>query len=548
MSIISPSDVALESLGQMQLSMTHLDVTGISTLARQVALNIEKLQEDATRHEEAARAARQKASLLQATLNSYTNAILPIFGLPDEILINIAELCVEADTAGHALSIHATQRVLAQLSRRWRRIVLSTPSLWRIVRVNTAIHRDTPQRWPFLLKRWLQYSDPSPISCLAFFGIGGRDGYNRAILELLVSQAHRLHRVDIDFGNDTTLYYQFTDMRWHMPHLHSLEIAVTIPNTESTATSSDREAFLSAPNLKEATLYNDEPRGLRGCVLPWSQLLELSWSLNTPGDFLNVVPHLSSLRCCYLEIVSNGDVRGSQMIVLNHLRHLEVYGPFLGTIEILKRLSLPCMKGFETHFIEYLDKDAADAVLSSFAALQTRSRCSTRLFSAPMMLFTSPSCPAIADDLVSVQELALEVGTVNTINDDFSNLGKNRLFPNLRILHISFEDLSEALLSDVADVVEKRCRPNSRTSQRLEQLSMEVVIWKDRLPERILDTSPSFRRILDLQKHGLKLLGEVIDGTWHSSYRDTSWTAGDLTRDERRWARFGYSDWLKDNL
>ncbi|ESK93837.1 hypothetical protein Moror_13087 [Moniliophthora roreri MCA 2997] len=540
----SPSNNYIEVSDQTQLPTDSPNIENIPELTKRIALDIEKLQAEAIRYEEAALAARQKSALLQNILNSYLNSTLPLFRLPDEILTVIVEQCVEADTTGHALSNHAITRVLARTSRRWRRLVLSTPSLWKIVRVNTVIHKECPQSWETLLRSWLQHSEPLPISCLAIFGEIGRGGYNMILLQLLISQAYRWHHVDFDFGSDSALYYQLTHTRSHMAHLCSLYLAVAAV-TDEHASGNTSQAFLFAPELREATLFNDITPGARQIILtlPWSQLQELSWSVNTPCEFLDVTPHLSTLRYCYLEIASDTEVDDRQVVTLSHLRHLEVYGPYLGVIKLLDHLTLPSLGDFGMHFKEFVNI-VGDLILSTFVALQKRSSCHPGFLSSHLMIFSSPS---LEEGIETVEELSLEMGTIIDNTQALFNLRTIKLFRKLRILHVLFEDLSETLLSQLADVMEARCRPTSDT-RCLEQLSLEVIQWDDR-PKTLLSTrSPSFRRILDLQRHGLALQGEVIDGVWHSRYRDTRWCAGDVTKDERRWARFGYCDWLKDSI
>ncbi|KAK7043158.1 hypothetical protein VNI00_008512 [Paramarasmius palmivorus] len=534
----------VQLLNELQSLAANSDVDGISKFTKQIAVNIEELRAEAVRYEAAARAARQQSDTLQGVLNSYTNTTLPIFRLPDEILVVIAEMCAEVDTANHALSESAMPWVLMQTCRRWRTLALYSPSLWRIIRVNTG--RDGySHHWKALLKAWLRYSEPLPIRCQAIFGDRGKFGTNDAILHLLVSQTHRWHCVDFDFGTQVALYHWFTGMRLHMPHLQSLYLAVTIRG-DSVAPRSTSEVFLSASKLREVMLFNGGPLGFMQTMilLPWSQLLELSWSPNAPYMFLDIAPHLSSLRYCYLELVSEeDDGNARQIVTLIQLRHLEVFGPFAGVLQVLDHLSLPSLERFEMNFEEMVSI-ATNEALSSFIALQKRSLCCPRFLSAPSSLFTAPSCLASAEDTANIHELTLQLGITNDNDQSFANLSSaNGLFPNLRILHLLFEDISEVLLSQVADFIETRFQQESRAKCHLEQLSIETISgWAN---TRIPGDSPSFLRILRLREYGLELQGEVVKGTWCSTHRDIQWTAGYHTMDRRRWARFGYHDWLR---
>ncbi|EEB98297.1 hypothetical protein MPER_02221 [Moniliophthora perniciosa FA553] len=176
----------------------------------------------------------------------------------------------------------------------------------------------------------------------------------------------------------------------HMVHLHSLHL-------DSTAAVDGRalnvsQAFGSAPGLREVTLFSGITPSTRHTILtlPWSQLQELSWSVNTPCEFLDVAPHLSTLRYCYVEIASNTEVDDRQVVTVSHLQHLEVYGPYLGVIKLLDHLTLPSLGDFAMYFKELVNL-VGDLILSAFMALQKRSSCHPGFLSSSLMIFSSPA-------------------------------------------------------------------------------------------------------------------------------------------------------------
>ncbi|ESK93838.1 hypothetical protein Moror_13088 [Moniliophthora roreri MCA 2997] len=519
------------------------DIDHLADAMKRIALDVEKLQADAVMHERAALAARQKSLHLQRILNAYVNATLPIFRLPEEILSLVLEHCAVADTSGHVLSQLAAPWVFARTCRRFRSVALSTPSIWTLVRLNTKhISPHSPQTSLNMLRLWLERSNPLPISCLALLGGSETNIDSAKALDLLVSQCRRWVDVDLSFGSQGELCYRLADKDGLMPHLRSLRISVTITQGAYQPGREVSQVFCHSPSLKEATLFISSLIPIRPVMsLPWPQLEELAWSVTSPAECLDIAHSFTNLRYLYLEILIDSDL-GNQQLRLPHLQHLKMYGPCFAIIKLMNRLILPNLTDFGMNFKEYIHS-VADRILASYVRFQKRSVCSPSHFSVPVTLFSTPNSPTIATDMHSVREISIQVGSINNNTQAFLNLTQTPLFRNLRILHVHLEDLSEPLVTEVINLIEARCRSGSRGT--LEEVSMDAIQYADRPSAYLSADSPAVRRLLELRKHGLVIQGRIVDGQWHSSYRDTHWVSGDLTLQERRWVRFGYCDWLK---
>ncbi|ESK81514.1 hypothetical protein Moror_15675 [Moniliophthora roreri MCA 2997] len=530
------------------VSLPIFDIDHLSDAMKQITIHIQRVQTHVDVFEGAALTARTRVSHLQSLLKSYQNLSIPIVRMPSELLALVFEYCVQADTGGHALSHHATAWVLGQTCQRWRTVALSTPSLWRIIRVNTRILNrcDCHTNHLTMLRTWLERSRQIPISCLAILDDQEKSEINANILDLLITHSNRWYAVDFTFGRQGSLYERFSAMEGSLPVLRACRLKVTI-NAESERLGGRRWSVWDAPNLKEATFYvvSDRDHILHEIIPQWTQLEELAWMLNTPIPFLDVASSFTNLRYCYIDISTDVDIPTTQRCVLPCLRHLDVAGPFYSVLGIINRLSLPSLQDLDLDFDEHIG-GVADHLLLSLGRLQARSSCHLRHLSAPFPMFSSPNASLLVEKIGTVDDLRVLLSTEEDNKPAIDNFIGGRVFRGLRTLHLLFReppDEDPTLFSRAVDMVQSRRTLHPGVS-RLEKLSLDFVRSPFSADERISTRLQPFQKLKELQRDGLILLGRAVDNKWHSIYGDAHWNAGDFRRAARRWARFGYSDWL----
>ncbi|ESK81699.1 hypothetical protein Moror_15843 [Moniliophthora roreri MCA 2997] len=250
---------------------------------------------------------------------------------------------------------------------------------------------------------------------------------------------------------------------------------------------------------------------------------------------------------CYVKISHHVEVDSLQHFTLPQLRRLDISGSYQSIVAIMHRLCLPSLQRLDVDTDEQIGA-VADQLLSSVARLQLRSSCNLYSLAAPFTLFSSPNSPSLAEKLGTVQDVRL----LSTEEDNvraISNFLHSTMFRDLNTLHLLFRELPDkdpALFLDMVQVVTARShqQPLPYGASRLERLALDVIRpWV--LPQiHISAQLEPFQRILRLQSDGLVLLGKVVDGKWFSFFGDAHWSDEDLRMSARRWARFGYSDWL----
>ncbi|KAI3603919.1 hypothetical protein WG66_004478 [Moniliophthora roreri] len=528
-----------------------VDYNGLSDAMKQLAIDMERMTAHADTYEEAAVIARKKARHMQRILNSYKNSLIPLVQMPPEVLALVFERCVELDTSGHALSGRSMPWVLSHTCRRWRSIILSTPSLWQILRLDTAyLQGRSHDNLLDVLQTWLERSQPLPLSCFAMLEEEEWEHFNGKVVDALIQHASRWRHVDLCFGTQRQLFHRLRKVDPYLPFLLSIRIEVILAGSPEPPGNITMQ--WEAPNLKEATLFiqNDSKATNPALALPWSQLEEFEWSPNIPKTFLHLPPSFDNLRYCYLRISHHVDVDILSRHTLPRLRRFDLSGSYRSIISILDRLILPILERLDTDTDEQIGP-VADQVLFSIARLQLRSACQISSLSAPFSLFSSPSSPLIMEKVGTIHELRVLLSAEENNEQAFSNFLLPTMFPNLKVLHILYREPPEevlSLFSRMVQMVESRRNPQTLRHglRQLEKLSFDVIRLSEMPDLRISTHLAPFQRLLQLQRGGLVLLGSVVDGKWHSYYGDGGWNDEDFRRSARRWARFGYSDWFYD--
>ncbi|KAL0568944.1 hypothetical protein V5O48_013025 [Marasmius crinis-equi] len=526
---------------------TLADLPGVKSRMKD---DIEALHSKAADLEQAAGKARRKKLELVSALNSLENLSSAIFSLPDELLIVIFERVVDADTGGHTMSKHAAPWVLSQTCRGWRQLALSTPSLWTLMRIDTFLVPKDPIR---ILKAWLERSQTLPLSCLLFMGQppSGAD-VREEILQVIMGHSHRWRHLDIDLESRSDLYVQLASRKLDFPFLQSIRLFINVPNASSdTVGLSFPPATITAPLLLRAFLMTLIPSMPDPTItLPWGQLVELSMSFVTSAKFSDIVAGLTHIECCSLRISSRFVLTAQTVTFPTCLRRLELAGPLSNVIHTLSHLISP---GLEALAVGLPDGStvpslAARRVLDAILRIQTRSSCRLRCLHIPITLFSSPDSLRSTESLSAIQVLYLRLQGEAGSHEAVRTFKTSDIFRNMEELHLIVDpggigDIYTSFLPDFMDMVDARVR-ESRVCTRLGCLEIDVVKSGADPKPPLPVTMAIAERLSRLQRDGLTLVGCVKDGKWLPRHPTT--TSWQFEAFERRWAQFGYSDWLLD--
>ncbi|KAG7086002.1 hypothetical protein E1B28_003525 [Marasmius oreades] len=506
--------------------MTHdiaelrsLTLNDLPDIIKQTELGVEALEAKEAELEGAWIEARRQRLQMRSTLNSYRNYATFIFRLPNELLVLVFERCVDTYT-GHTLSKHAIPWVLAQTCRRWRHVVLRTPSLWNPIRIDT---RRLPQSPIQMMKSWLERSQTVLLSCTALIDAPPSEAdVEEQIFQQVLAHSHRWGHLAIELRARCDLYYRFASAK-HLffSNLRSLHIFVEAPPSYTIA---PPVLNLSAPSLSN---------------------LEISFV--TSKKFLEIINALTVLENCHLSI-SSGFILDVQMVAFSpSLRYLEVLGPLSNMINLLYYISTPSLLRLflSPPDCSTIPSVAAHRLLQSVVSFQTRSQCRLRRLRVPITFFTSNTSPRNFDCLSSVQELHVCLEAHNSHQCFIQNLRNIDVLPHLKEMHVlvlydRVEETFRFFLSQFLDMVELRRRSaKSRSSRQssvmLESIEIDMIRKYGRPKVSISINYTISARLARLQREGLTLLGGVRDGKLHPFHSSLNYW--DIEKHEKRWSQ-----------
>ncbi|KAJ7771081.1 hypothetical protein DFH07DRAFT_241076 [Mycena maculata] len=212
--------------------------------------------------------------------------------LPPEILALIFERCIptEIQVPFTRASKNIAPLLLGRISRTWRDISLSTPSLWCSLRLTL----DRSDARLALLQAWLARSGCLPLTLeLVYFH--RNDGLPPdALVDILRPHAHQFKVLRLRLpGADIVRLAQ-----WPLPLLQDLDFRWTV-GTQPPEALPLTGLFARAPALRKFTIAGGMlPAVLSHDVFPWAQLTQITCSGYSAKQCLDILQVASSLERC----------------------------------------------------------------------------------------------------------------------------------------------------------------------------------------------------------------------------------------------------------
>ncbi|KAJ7280614.1 hypothetical protein C8J57DRAFT_1174313 [Mycena rebaudengoi] len=261
---------------------------------------------------------------------------------------------------------------LAQICRAWREIALSTPRLWRVIKLSPPT--TSPTKALDLLRTWVLRSKDCPLSiCLQ----SSTWLLNVDFIQALIPHSERWEYIDFNLpiGSLRLIGADF-------PLLRSLTLGPTHYAKETDSLDAI-SLFSNAPLLTQVALYNTF--GPSEIQLPWSQFTSISASFLTSTECTKILQHSAALqefRCDYLDGGASGNVL--PVAPLRYLHSLNL-GDGSGQKELLEALTTPSLQHFTS----------LDDAIPSINALIFRSPCTLASLHVVCMLTTEATYRAI---------------------------------------------------------------------------------------------------------------------------------------------------------
>ncbi|KAJ7510926.1 hypothetical protein B0H11DRAFT_1035343 [Mycena galericulata] len=308
---------------------------------------------------------------LDDTLNTYT---YPVLSVPPEIVSTIFENFLPTYRERPPPLGILSPLLLCQICQQWRRIAVSTPTLWRAIQME-FLDEDTERAEIMesricLLETWLSRSGDCPLSlCLRYRSKSTLPGPSPIILSrvlhAIVRHCQRWEYIELLMPLE-----DLNVIQGHMPLLRHLTFGTShLPQDD------DRRAlalFDRAPELKSVVLTESfVPAVIR---LPWEQLTHVEGRCLWEDECAEILACMSQLRRCTLAICGV-DIPSpiSDLPVLSHLRHLELHvvaSSNYNLMYFLHKLTLPTLRT-----LHVMERSLGPDPLNTLKRLIVRSQC-----------------------------------------------------------------------------------------------------------------------------------------------------------------------------
>jgi F-box-like len=337
----------LRHLLTSNLAPSDSEVITIRALITDAEVRIEELHRRFPTHNSASQGTESK---LLKFIEAHKALLSPVRYLPSEILQEIFLRYPACGTLHPPLAMIPWS--LGHISRRWREIALSLPSLWdSIPGIDISSSSHAKRSYVRALTYLIQRSDTSPTLKLNIYCPPRKMkimGYS--ILKVIIHHSERIECLSMSIlPMHTTFMREFQELRGRLPNLRVL--ALSFPSTFSVAERS-LDIFETAPALRQVILAGSSRPGCSiRLILPLSQITHFHDILNSE----RIAPYvsLSSLPSLTYLYIDKAMFDGTPMlrspyepVILPGLRTLKIHGHCKGgdTGVFLESLTVPSVE------------------------------------------------------------------------------------------------------------------------------------------------------------------------------------------------------------
>ncbi|KAF9010879.1 hypothetical protein BDZ89DRAFT_503489 [Hymenopellis radicata] len=261
---------------------------------------------------------KQRVDEITFVLNSAKKITHPLRSVPNEILCLIFAQCVVYD-ARERSSLCNVQAPwsLSYVCSRWRRLVLSFPSLWTTPRFDLTGHemtRRVQQQTVYLLTLYIERSRALPLD-VAVRVMDDWIGHH-AFRHIIQATTPRWKSAVLDLPLSEIFLFKGCTF----PLLESVKIQGRYADI---ANEQDVDVFLSPPLLRSIAITSSLT--LEVISMPWSQIVQYDCEYHAFSmENLGVLRQMTSLRYLVAYIVAGFSLEVVEPVVLASLTHLEL--------------------------------------------------------------------------------------------------------------------------------------------------------------------------------------------------------------------------------
>ncbi|KAL0576955.1 hypothetical protein V5O48_005026 [Marasmius crinis-equi] len=459
---------------------------------------LERYDEEINRARKSLEKLEEERGRLRKEMEGNQGLLSPVRRLPSEILQSIFTFLSESEGYSLAISksgsvVHSPTFNLSRTSTYWRRIVHSTPDLWRSISID-VIGLDGKRRLVRLVNAYLENSGQSPLNIqitdddfspdddqyIISVGNTGLD-----VFKALVMHSERWVKVDLRFRQD--IFRMLETGSFQLPHLEELSMQ-SIQLTTTIRAACSKTSTLRTLKVDGFTYYGiafpyhtlqDLVVGeIKSCQLFLRMLplcnnlkslrVDRFWATRDHGTLISASPSLP-ITCTFLERLS---------FTLTHWERLHMF---------FESLNFPALTEIEITLSYGFDKSVWPS--EDFVGMLRRSRCSLRR----LKLFFCPLSDSYLLDLFrlmpDLEEFALEeVSWMTCVTPHLltsltlapeDGISSTALLPKLKRLSIhcmkawDYSDVAEVVVTMLESRRDERLL-QTRQCSRLDEVSLSL--------------------------------------------------------------------------
>lgn len=455
---------------------------------------------------------------VQHQVQRHAAALAPIRRLPDDVLREImSALPHEFNSFYHltTMDVRAGMWPVAQVSRHWRTIAVSTPALWSIVQV-CPLGRDNtfPPQSAEILEE--QLSRAAGVTLSVTFRAG-----SERLHSLVQDDSPSVHDrlIDLLFAhsavwNRLVFFLEALDT-YNMRFIGRLsEKSLTVPNLKTIIWDDPLSLLVTADLAGLPAL-----RGLRSVFvrfntlsntfllgLPFTQLRHLRFGAPLDHTVRSILESTPNLLSCHLSTFISLDVAPTPKVIrLPNLRHLACTAVDLVVFQVpsLTNLFVALSDSTTSHFARFLDKHPKSLLLSLGLRVTD---IDVRSFA--LLIRTLKQHRAVQRFSLDWQkDLGERMATLSALKPLLSKEDPAAIFPRLRHFLLTYHNPHDInLLPNLLSIAAHRMETQGKRTTATIRLQMRDT--------SVLNVEPGLRAELDaLEEKGLDIFIQVLNTT-----------------------------------
>ncbi|KAF9030529.1 hypothetical protein BDZ89DRAFT_1064539 [Hymenopellis radicata] len=319
---MTPSLDRFQHLAEVNTPPNHRETSELRSIISKSDNQLSDLHKILAEAKQTVKSIKQHVDDVTFVLKSAKKITHPLRSVPNEILCLIFAQCVDYDArARNSLYTDQAPWTLSYVCSRWRRLVLSFPSLWTRPCFDFTIYGPiggVHRQMVYLMTLYIERSRALPLDITVQVMNDWIGHY--ALRHIIQATTARWKSAVLDLPLSEILLFKGCTF----PLLESVKIQSRHPAIA--ANEQDVDVFSSVPLLRSITITSESSLILQSVLMPWNQIVQYNCEHHAfYTENLDVLRQMTSLRSLVAYVVVGlTSLEVVEPVVLPSLTHLEL--------------------------------------------------------------------------------------------------------------------------------------------------------------------------------------------------------------------------------